>query len=79
MGDLGIRVLIHEPFRLNGAFAQTLEVGALVGAIAFAIALVRDRLYAQDYSDVEYVAASLTAPGGNGIPAAQHSHWAVAP
>ena len=31
MGDLGIRVLVHEPFRLNGAFAQTKVVGALVG------------------------------------------------
>lgn len=41
--------------------------------------MIRDRLYAQDYSDVEYVAASLTAPATNGIPASQHSHWAVAP
>jgi iron complex transport system substrate-binding protein len=31
MGDLGIRVLVHEPFRLNGAFAQTKVIGALVG------------------------------------------------
>jgi biopolymer transport protein ExbB/TolQ len=63
---------------LRVAFGVTVA-GLLVGAIAFSISLVRDRLYAQDYSDVEYVAACLTAPTGNGIPAAQHSHWAVAP
>ena len=63
---------------LRVAFSVTVA-GLLVGAVAFAISLVRDRLYAQDYSDVEYVAASLTAPTGNGIPASQHSHWAVAP
>jgi len=63
---------------LRVAFSVTVA-GLLVGAVAFAISLVRDRIYAQDYSDVEYVAACLTAPTGNGIPAAQHSHWAVAP
>jgi len=63
---------------LRVAFSVTVA-GLLIGAIAFAISMVRDRLYAQDYSDVEYVAASLTAPADNGIPAAQHSHWAVAP
>jgi iron complex transport system substrate-binding protein len=31
MGDLGIRVLIQEPFRLSGAFAQTKVIGGLVG------------------------------------------------
>lgn len=31
MGDLGIRILIQEPFRLNGAFAQTRVIGGLVG------------------------------------------------
>jgi len=63
---------------LRVAFSVTVA-GLLVGAVAFAISLVRDRLYAQDYSDVEYIAATLTTPAGNGIPAAQHSHWAVAP
>lgn len=63
---------------LRVAFSVTVA-GLLVGAFAFGIALVRDRLYAQDYSDVEYVAASLSAPAGNGVPAAPHSHWAVAP
>jgi biopolymer transport protein ExbB/TolQ len=46
---------------LRVAFGVTVA-GLLVGAIAFAISLVRDRLYAQDYSDVEYVAAQLGAP-----------------
>lgn len=63
---------------LRVAFSVTVA-GLLIGAFAFGISLIRDRLYAQDYSDVEYVAASLTAPEGNGIPAAPHSHWAVAP
>lgn len=40
MGDLGIDVLIHEPFRLNGAFAQTIEIGAVVGKVKQAKALV---------------------------------------
>jgi biopolymer transport protein ExbB/TolQ len=64
---------------LRVAFSVTVA-GLLVGAIAFAISLVRDRLYAQDYSDVEYVAATLVAPHDHGPPpAATHSHWAVAP
>lgn len=63
---------------LRIAFGVTV-VGLLVGAIAFAISLIRDRLYAQDYSDVEYVAAILTAGSGNGLPVGHHSHWAVAP
>lgn len=63
---------------LRVAFGVTVA-GLLVGAVAFSISLVRDRLYAQDYSDVEYVAARLApAPPVNGIPAG-HSHWAVAP
>jgi biopolymer transport protein ExbB/TolQ len=45
---------------LRVAFGITV-VGLLVGAIAFAVSLVRDRLYAQDYSDVEYVAARLAS------------------
>ncbi|HEU4944176.1 MAG TPA: ABC transporter substrate-binding protein, partial [Solirubrobacterales bacterium] len=39
--DLGIRVLVHEPFRLNGAFAQTLEIGGLVDRRKRAEALVK--------------------------------------
>jgi biopolymer transport protein ExbB/TolQ len=62
---------------LRVAFGVTVA-GLLVGAIAFAISLVRDRLYAQDYSDVEYVAAHLAPAPTNGA-GAPHSHWAVAP
>jgi biopolymer transport protein ExbB/TolQ len=62
---------------LRVAFGVTVA-GLLVGAVAFAISLVRDRLYAQDYSDVEYIAARLTPAATNGA-GAQHSHWAVAP
>jgi biopolymer transport protein ExbB/TolQ len=45
---------------LSVAFSVTVA-GLLVGAIAFGTSLIRDRLYAQDYSDVEY-AESLLAP-----------------
>jgi hypothetical protein len=62
---------------LRVAFSVTVA-GLMIGAFAFAISLVRDRLYAQDYSDVEYVAASLTAPSADGAPL-PHSHLAVAP
>ncbi|HWF34795.1 MAG TPA: MotA/TolQ/ExbB proton channel family protein [Solirubrobacteraceae bacterium] len=44
---------------LQVAFSVTVA-GLLVGALAFSISLIRDRLYGQDYSDVEYVAATLT-------------------
>lgn len=43
---------------LRVAFGVTVA-GLLTGAIAFSVSLVRDRLYAQDFSDVEYVAANL--------------------
>jgi len=46
---------------LRVAFSITV-LGLLVGAIAFGISLVRDRLYAQDFSDVEYLAATLVEP-----------------
>jgi biopolymer transport protein ExbB/TolQ len=45
---------------LRVAFSITV-LGLLVGAIAFALSLARDRIYGQDYSDLEYVAAVLTA------------------
>lgn len=49
---------------LRVAFGVTV-LGLLVGAVAFGISLVRDRLYAQDLSDLEYIAAGLTAaPAG---------------
>jgi len=40
MGDLGIRVLVQEPFRLSGAYAQTKVIGAIVDRRARADALV---------------------------------------
>lgn len=47
---------------LRVAFSVTV-VGLLIGAVAFAISLVRDRLYAQDLSDLEYVVAALEPAG----------------
>jgi biopolymer transport protein ExbB/TolQ len=49
---------------LRVAFSVTV-LGLLIGAVAFTISLVRDRLYAQDLSDLEYVATEL----GQGEPA----------
>jgi len=46
---------------LRVAFSITV-LGLLVGALAFGISLVRDRLYAQDLSDLEFVAAVLEEP-----------------
>lgn len=43
---------------LRVAFGITV-IGILVGMIAFMLSLVRDRLYSQDHSDLEYVAAVL--------------------
>jgi biopolymer transport protein ExbB/TolQ len=64
---------------LRVAFSVTVA-GLLVGAVAFGISLVRDRLYAQDFSDVEYVAACLTAPAAHGgIPAQAGATWVAAP
>lgn len=63
---------------LRIAFGVTVA-GLLVGAIAFTVSLIRDRLYAQDYSDVEYMAAALMAGQNPHLPVGQHSHWAVAP
>jgi biopolymer transport protein ExbB/TolQ len=47
---------------LRVAFGVTV-VGLLVGALAFTVSLLRDRLYAHDYSDLEYVAARLLPEG----------------
>ena len=43
---------------LRVAFSVTI-LGLLVGAVAFGISLIRDRLYSQDLSDLEYVGATL--------------------
>jgi biopolymer transport protein ExbB/TolQ len=54
-GDVGT---LSDNLRL--AFSITV-LGLLVGAAAFVVSLSRDRIYGQDYSDLEYVAAILTA------------------
>ncbi len=46
---------------LRVAFSVTV-LGLLIGAVAFGLSLVRDRIYGQDYSDLEYIAAVLTDP-----------------
>ena len=56
LADGNVRVLTDN---LRVAFSVTV-IGLLIGALAFAISLVRDRLYAQDLSDLEYVATTLT-------------------
>ena len=48
---------------LRIAFSVTI-LGLLIGAGAFGISLVRDRLYSQDLSDLEYVAAMLGEDSG---------------
>lgn len=47
---------------LRLAFSITV-LGILVGAIALGLSLVRERLYGQDFSDLEYIAAILTDDG----------------
>jgi biopolymer transport protein ExbB/TolQ len=47
---------------LRVAFSVTV-LGLLIGAVAFALSLVRDRIYGQDLSDLEYVAAVLADAG----------------
>jgi biopolymer transport protein ExbB/TolQ len=49
---------------LRVAFSVTV-LGLLVGAVAYGLSLVRDRIYGQDLSDLEYVAAVMTAPPGS--------------
>jgi len=46
---------------LRVAFSVTV-LGLLVGAIAFGLSLYRDRMYGQDLSDLEYVAAVISDP-----------------
>jgi biopolymer transport protein ExbB/TolQ len=43
---------------LRIAFSVTV-VGLLIGAVAFALSLYRDRMYGQDLSDLQYVAAVI--------------------
>lgn len=46
---------------LRLAFSVTV-VGLLIGAVAFGISLARDRMYGQDLSDLQYVAAVIDDP-----------------
>lgn len=46
---------------LRLAFSVTV-VGLMIGAIAFGLSLTRDRMYGQDLSDLEYVAAAISDP-----------------
>jgi biopolymer transport protein ExbB/TolQ len=46
---------------LRVAFSVTV-LGLLIGAVAFVISLVRDRLYGQDLSDLQFVAGKLLGP-----------------
>lgn len=51
---------LTENLRL--AFSITV-LGILIGVLALAISLFRERLYGQDFSDLEYIAAILTDDG----------------
>lgn len=51
---------LTENLRL--AFSITV-LGILIGVLALALSLFRERLYGQDFSDLEYVAAHLTDDG----------------
>jgi biopolymer transport protein ExbB/TolQ len=52
---------------LRVAFSVTV-VGLMVGAVAFGLSLSRDRIYGQDLSDLEYLAAILSDPRPTGGP-----------
>jgi biopolymer transport protein ExbB/TolQ len=47
---------------LRIAFSVTV-LGLLIGAVAFAVSLIRDRLYGQDLSDLDYLATALVVEG----------------
>jgi biopolymer transport protein ExbB/TolQ len=57
---------------LRVAFSVTVA-GLMVGAVAFAISLVRDRIYGQDFTDVEFVATRLLAAIQARLPAPAES------
>jgi biopolymer transport protein ExbB/TolQ len=46
---------------LRIAFSVTV-IGLLIGAVAFGLSLSRDRMYGQDLSDLEYLAAVVSDP-----------------
>jgi biopolymer transport protein ExbB/TolQ len=49
---------------LRVAFSVTV-VGLLIGAVAFVISLSRDRMYGQDLSDLQYLAAVVSDPSSD--------------
>lgn len=51
---------------LRVAFSVTV-VGLLIGAVAFGLSLSRDRIYGQDLSDLQYVAAVISEPVAEGV------------
>jgi len=53
---------------LRVAFSVTV-VGLLIGAVAFALSLTRDRMYGQDLSDLQYVAAVISDPTSQEVTA----------
>jgi biopolymer transport protein ExbB/TolQ len=50
---------------LRVAFSVTV-VGLLIGAVAFGLSLSRDRMYSQDLSDLQYLAAVVDDPRNGG-------------
>jgi biopolymer transport protein ExbB/TolQ len=50
---------------LRLAFSVTV-VGLLIGAVAFGLSLSRDRMYGQDLSDLQYLAAVISDPRAAG-------------
>lgn len=60
---------LTENLRL--AFSITV-LGILIGVLALALSLFRERLYGQDFSDLEYVAAILTDDGSSAASIVPH-------
>lgn len=58
---------------LRVAFSVTV-VGLLIGAVAFGLSLSRDRMYSQDLSDLQYLAAVITDPRPVGGATSSPSH-----
>jgi biopolymer transport protein ExbB/TolQ len=54
---------------LRVAFSVTV-VGLLIGAVAFGLSLTRDRMYGQDLSDLQYVAAVVSDPQAQAVATA---------
>jgi biopolymer transport protein ExbB/TolQ len=52
---------------LRLAFSVTV-IGLLIGAVAFGLSLARDRMYGQDLSDLQYLAAMIDDPRPVGVP-----------